>query len=284
MVITFFFLMHLSRILILIGIILLSTNKIYAKEFSSSKQHICKEIDNTYHNDIAEYSRAQVRSFRRHGFRCPEFKKQHVPEIKKQQRILTHYFDSPIQGKSWRSLSYEFGKRYSYARESGEMRDWGLHLGEDVDLAPGTPIVATGRGEVVYSAYHMGENKDKRNWGGIVILAHWISQDRAMYSLYGHLELHPDLKKGDILRKGDVLGWIAPPLTPENGWWEEAHLHFQMNIDPKDAYRGGVLAGYDKNRDAPNRIQDHVRPMDVFRAEKPLEFLLQEEENWRRKR
>ncbi len=134
---------------------------------------------------------------------------------------------------------------------------WATHLGDDVEAAAGTEVKAIGDGEVVWSEMRAGSEK-KRNWGGLIVVAH---SDKApapitsvvskalpdsdgktsnFYSLYGHLE---DLRVnvGDQVVGGQVLGVVAGALTPENGWWKTPHLHFGIYVGP---WRDVVLPGY----------------------------------------
>jgi len=209
-----------------------------------------------------------------------------------QERPLTKSFTSPVKGKDWKPDSYGFGQDCSYPTEKEVVtKRWGHHLGEDLNLDPGTVIVASGDGKVMYVGTHKGESKDKRNWGGVVILAHWISNKTVVFTLYGHLEVNPKLKKGDFLKQGEELGKVAKALSPENGWWEDAHLHFQCNLDPKDVYRGGLLMGYAQryvdgkltDNAAPNRVLDNVAPSAIFKAKDPIAFLKEAEADPKRK-
>lgn len=125
---------------------------------------------------------------------------------------------------------------------------WGAtHLGDDVGKA-GAVVSAIGDGEVVWCEMRPGSDK-KRNWGGIIVLAHKskiLAGARAMvgrqnfYSLYGHLT-NLAVAKGDIVKKGQHLGMVAEGRTPENGWWEIPHLHFAICVGP---WRGAVLPGF----------------------------------------
>lgn len=210
-----------------------------------------------------------------------------------QEKKLTTSFASPVKGKEWKPDSYGFGQDCSYPTEKeGVTKRWGNHLGEDMTLDPGTVIVAAGDGKVMYIATHKGESRDKRNWGGVIILVHWISDKTVVFTLYGHLELNDKLKKDDFVKKGDDLGKVAKALSSENGWWEESHLHFQINLDPKDVYRGGILAGYAQRYvdgkltdfPAPNRQLDNVAPSEVYKAKDSIAFLKAAEADPKRKK
>ncbi len=126
---------------------------------------------------------------------------------------------------------------------------WGLHLGADISAKAGTPIFSIGNGIVVYSRLHPGifsKNGKilKRNWGGIIIIAHKNSKNKIIfYSLYGHLGKR-FVKKGDPMKIGDVIGSVGKAMTASNGIWEDEHLHFAIYTGP---FREKVLPGYYRN-------------------------------------
>lgn len=136
---------------------------------------------------------------------------------------------------NYRVNSYRFGEDCTY-----DGVRWGIHLGEDVNRRAGTYVRATGRGRVVYSALHKG-SAEKRNWGGIVIVAHKHPKTRKVFfSLYAHLGKRT-VRRGQRIEEGQVVGAIGKALSPENGWWEDAHLHLAIYTGP---WRGRVLQGY----------------------------------------
>jgi len=136
---------------------------------------------------------------------------------------------------------------------------WGLHLGEDSNVRAGTKVKAIGKGRVVYSAPQLGkitkgesgENKLQRNWGNIIIIAHKNPKTKKVFcSLYGHLNKRLK-KKGDKVKMGEIIGTIAKANSPENGFWEDSHLHFAIYTGPYPWIRAGkkkrllpVLPGY----------------------------------------
>ncbi len=175
-------------------------------------------------------------------------------------------FVSPLKDE-WKVNSYKFAQVCEYPTEDGGVKTWGRHLGEDVNLKAGTKVYAIAPGKVAYAMVHPGKSKDARNWGGVVVLGHWISEKEALYSLYGHLNLKKGLEKGQYVEEGDELGTVAPMLSGENGWWEDAHVHIQICLDLDDKYRGGVLPGYAKDM-APHRLQDHMAFSELLRRYK----------------
>lgn len=136
---------------------------------------------------------------------------------------------------SYESLGYTLGDRVR-----SRMVLWARHLGEDVLAKPGTAVHAIGDGQVVWSEMRPG-SKEKRNWGGIVIVGHThATTNDSFYSLYGHIS-ELAVSVGDTVLKGDLVGTVAAGHTPENGWWKKPHLHFGIYVGP---WMGQVLPGW----------------------------------------
>ncbi len=144
---------------------------------------------------------------------------------------------------NFKNISSGFGEVNVYDKKL-----WGKHLGVDISAAHNTKVFSTGRGIVVYSKLHSGEISEngeilKRNWGGIVIIAHKEPKTKEVfYSLYGHLGKR-FVKRGDTIEMGGLIGTIGKALSESNGVWEEEHLHFGIYAGP---FHGKVLPGYYK--------------------------------------
>ncbi|TAK95859.1 M23 family metallopeptidase [Patescibacteria group bacterium] len=167
--------------------------------------------------------------------------------------LLTKKLDYPVAGYQANSLS--FGEAVVHGKTH-----WGIHLGEDMVLAPDTPILSIGRGRVVYAALHPGSEK-KPNWGNVMIIAHKNPKTSTpFFSLYGHLgEMRK--QKGESVELGEVIGTIGKSNTPENGWWEAPHLHFSIYVGP---WRGSVLPGYFKEGQKRTQMDWWVRPSEMI--------------------
>lgn len=187
-----------------------------------------------------------------------------APQPPGKKKVVVTRFVSPFKDKAWEANSYKFEEVCEYETEGGGKKNWGRHLGEDCNVKADTKVFAIAPGKVAYASIHPGKSKDARNWGGIVVLGHWISETEALYSLYGHLKLKEGLERGQYVSEGDELGTVAPALSGDNGWWEDAHLHLQICLDPDDVYRGGVLRGYASDK-APTRLEDHMAPSALIR-------------------
>ncbi|MDB5235290.1 MAG: peptidase [Hymenobacter sp.] len=100
-----------------------------------------------------------------------------------------------------------------------------LHLGVDVWIAAGTPLLAP-LPAVVHS---LADNANFGDYGITVILQHEL-EGTPFYSLYGHLSRKEwtVLSVGQQLGKGQAFATVGP--YPENGDWPP-HLHFQLIAD-----------------------------------------------------
>ncbi|GGF23508.1 peptidoglycan DD-metalloendopeptidase family protein [Hymenobacter cavernae] len=100
-----------------------------------------------------------------------------------------------------------------------------LHLGVDVWLPAGTPVLAP----LAATVHSLADNANFGDYGPTVILQHEL-EGTTFYTLYGHLgrrEL-PLLREGQTLEKGEAFATVGP--YPENGDWPP-HLHFQVIAD-----------------------------------------------------
>lgn len=194
----------------------------------------------------------------------------------------------PVAGRvvpplsKWEVNSYRFGQDCSYPTENGPDKHWGIHLGADTNCAPSTPVNPISSGVCIYRGIRPGTSKDDRNWGGLIILCHFFEnvyeplfgdlhgngdgQFYRVFSLYGHLT-SLNLSLGEIVYPNDIIGRIGCAMTSENGWWEDAHLHFGILLDPMRTYQGGILRGY-AHDEAPNRLLDWEDPVEFFQDPK----------------
>jgi 4-aminobutyrate aminotransferase-like enzyme/Ser/Thr protein kinase RdoA (MazF antagonist) len=103
----------------------------------------------------------------------------------------------------------------------GERRT--LHLGVDVFLPAGEPILAPLDGTVRDAAYRPAAD----DWGGIVVLDHETPEGIRFHTLYAHLSAASGerLAPGEAIRRGDEVGRLGD--ESENGGWAP-HLHLQL--------------------------------------------------------
>lgn len=119
--------------------------------------------------------------------------------------------------------SSNYDKIGNYGRESRS-----IHLGIDFWLPAQTPVHALLDGKIVTAV----NDADDKAYGGLIILKHQ-TEAFEFYTLYGHLSLASisDKKLGDIIKKGDCLGYLGN--AAENGNWVP-HLHFQVLLSILD--------------------------------------------------
>ncbi|MGY3090468.1 murein DD-endopeptidase MepM/ murein hydrolase activator NlpD [Hymenobacter sp. UYAg731] len=100
-----------------------------------------------------------------------------------------------------------------------------LHLGVDVWLPAGTPVLAP----LPATVHSLADNDNFGDYGPTVILQHEL-EGTVFYSLYGHLSRREwqALRVGQALQQGEAFATVGP--FPENGDWP-AHLHFQLMAD-----------------------------------------------------
>ena len=100
-----------------------------------------------------------------------------------------------------------------------------LHLGVDVWLRAGTPVLAP----LDATVHSVQDNDNYGDYGPTVILEHQLEGD-TFYTLYGHLSRRETalLRPGMVIEKGQTFTEVGP--APENGDWPP-HLHFQVIAD-----------------------------------------------------
>ena len=102
-----------------------------------------------------------------------------------------------------------------------------IHLGLDLFLPPGTPVLAP-LGGVVHS---FRDNAARLDYGPTVVLRHTVDGGRlTFFTLYGHLDRDAIawLRPGQPIATGSEVGRVGD--TAVNGGWPP-HLHFQIVTD-----------------------------------------------------
>ena len=108
---------------------------------------------------------------------------------------------------------------------TGERRT--VHLGVDLFVPPGTPVLAPLAGTV--HAFH--DNAERHDYGPVVMLRHVTGDGTPFFTLYGHLSRESLAGKtlGAPVAAGDQIATVGAP--PVNGDWPP-HLHLQLIVDP----------------------------------------------------
>lgn len=90
-----------------------------------------------------------------------------------------------------------------------------FHTGIDIASEPGTPVKATGGGEVTKVGF------EARGMGIYVIIKH----NSEMETLYGHLS-RAVVKKGQKIKRGDIIGFVG-----NTGRSTGYHLHYEVKVN-----------------------------------------------------
>ena len=129
----------------------------------------------------------------------------------------------PVSGVRAKDLADSYGASRSGGRS---------HKGVDIAAPQGTPVVAASAGVIVKRASNA--------LGGITIYQR-DADGRTVY-YYAHLQRYrAGLKEGDLVRAGDVIGYVGQTGNAGN-----PHLHFAVYTvtDPNRWWRGRDLNPY----------------------------------------
>ncbi|WP_447975505.1 aminotransferase class III-fold pyridoxal phosphate-dependent enzyme [Nitrospira sp. Kam-Ns4a] len=130
-----------------------------------------------------------------------------------------------------------------YQPPGTEVEEWRtVHLGLDLNLAPGAPILAPLAGTV----HSFRNNSAPGDYGPTVILRHEPEPGLEFFTLYGHLDRESldGLRAGQAVAKGARIGRVGNSAV--NGGWPP-HLHVQLITDLLD--HAGTFPGVCAERD-----------------------------------
>jgi murein DD-endopeptidase MepM/ murein hydrolase activator NlpD len=89
-----------------------------------------------------------------------------------------------------------------------------MHTGVDIAYAYGTPVLATADGVVVSTAV-------SSDLGNYIIIQHKYG----FYTRYAHLSAYAGKYKGDVVKRGDVIGYVG-----STGLSTGPHLHYEVRL------------------------------------------------------
>ena len=141
------------------------------------------------------------------------------------QQIATRRLVMPVQGFDPRKLQDNFNDMRGGVRR---------HEALDIMAARGTPVIAADDGAIAKLFRSIA--------GGITVYQFDRSQNFIYY--YAHLDSYRDgLKEGEVVRRGDVIGYVGSTGNAPAG---APHLHFTMfELGPdKKWWRGKAVNPY----------------------------------------
>ena len=142
-----------------------------------------------------------------------------LEEIRREQKDLGKVITHNVIGDAWREgfirpvegrISGSFGNQRIF---NGVPKS--SHSGVDIASPEGTPVKASGSGEVVLSG------KDYFYTGNMVVVDHGMG----LQTIYAHLK-DATVKKGDVVKKGEIIGYVG-----KTGRATGAHLHWGASLN-----------------------------------------------------
>jgi len=116
-------------------------------------------------------------------------------------------------------------------RRFGILYNEGIHLGHDFDVPYNFSVNACSDGIVLFVGKEVPGfgGRDPRRPGGIVIIEHYdYNANFICTALYGHMQIEIDVKPGDRVRMGKIIGYIDHYFV---GKTDLPHLHFGINTE-----------------------------------------------------
>lgn len=131
------------------------------------------------------------------------------------QTATVYEFILPVQSATL-TTSYEFG--YDLTLDK-----YRFHQGIDFAATAGDEVYAVRDGTVaeIVTGTKIGENYLT------------IEHDNGVATIYKYIEVNPDLKPGDSVSQGDVIGTVAAATGYE--YKQGDHLHFEITVNGKSA-------------------------------------------------
>ncbi|HSB89342.1 MAG TPA: peptidoglycan DD-metalloendopeptidase family protein [Anaerolineales bacterium] len=173
------------------------------------------------------------------------------------------FFGRPIPSGevNWPSGRYRYGGTF-FGEES-------THTGVDIGAGRGTPVLAAGPGEVVWTGYGLYRGLPDRTdpYGLAIAIRHDFGYGgKVLYTVYAHLASAMTWL-GQRVQSGDQIGTVG-----ETGHASGAHLHFEVRLGANDYFSTrnpelwvvspegwGVLAGRITNSGGRNLHEQLVR-------------------------
>ncbi|WP_268846907.1 peptidoglycan DD-metalloendopeptidase family protein [Flavobacterium aestivum] len=124
----------------------------------------------------------------------------------------------------------EIRNLYKRSTSFNDSEERNIHIGLDLWIKAGTPVLAALDGKVHSFQY----NNKIADYGPTIILEHQI-ENQTFYTLYGHLSLESitSIKIGNFFTKGQQLATLGDSTV--NGDYAP-HLHFQIIKDIKENF------------------------------------------------
>jgi murein DD-endopeptidase MepM/ murein hydrolase activator NlpD len=108
------------------------------------------------------------------------------------------------------------------------------HNGTDWGVPVGTPLYAVADGVIEWVDTDVDDKGAIKGWGNYIRIWH---PDYGFHSFLAHMREQSKLKKGDVIKQGDVVGY-----TGNTGWSTGPHLHYSVRLAKPDSQYLGTTA------------------------------------------
>lgn len=126
---------------------------------------------------------------------------------------------------------------------SQTMQQWETHEGIDIACDIGTEVKAAADGKVVDVLNGDAVIHNLKSGYGITVV---IEHGNGMRTMYSNLSDDIKVKKGDVVKKGNVIGSVGDTSIREAVSIEGSHLHFAVLKKVKDKYESVKPSTYAK--------------------------------------
>jgi murein DD-endopeptidase MepM/ murein hydrolase activator NlpD len=96
----------------------------------------------------------------------------------------------------------------------GVSRKFDIHTGVDLYCEPFADVIAIEDGEIIAIEWFTGEVVDMPWWNNTKAIA---IKGKSGVINYGEVVPHENLKVGDKVKEGDLIGWVATVLKKDKG-------------------------------------------------------------------
>lgn len=146
------------------------------------------------------------------------------------------YSTQPIKwdGKRWVSPAGKYG----YSGTFGKYASGGEHNALDFLTPLNSPVYMPFGGKIVSAKYEGPKGKNSKYFGNAIR----VQFDNGTYGIFGHLNGFNNLKAGQYISPGSVLGWSGSTGTSTG-----PHLHYEMRTslyNPSTAFDYRYLFGW----------------------------------------
>jgi murein DD-endopeptidase MepM/ murein hydrolase activator NlpD len=142
----------------------------------------------------------------------------------KNPKIFETYIENYLQKNNAKVAFGGFNEERNLYSQNTHFSDdeRNIHIGMDLWIKAGTPVLAVLNGTVFGFDYNM----ETGNYGPTIILKHQI-ENQIFYTLYGHLSVESieNIEIGEVFKKGQTLATLGDSTV--NGGYSP-HLHFQI--------------------------------------------------------